>query len=367
MLNIFRFFYIPLICLSIISFSCNNDDDDDDGNEIEEGGILWINCGGSNVDTTTFFVSVNGNDQNNGLSNTSAFRTIAKALSSVRPGGKVKITEGTYSECIGIELCGSANSSITIEGDSGLTILDGYNQKTMAFFCTACNNLIFSNLKIQNYTDIGLGVELSSNIEIENLEIYHNGTAVQLKEWELEGYGIHVETSQNVEIMNNIVYENGPDPQIIPAYMMGTGINTYGNTNVVIRNNKSYRNTGGGILVEDSFDVVVEDNDVYENDLDASIDGWWDGGLWLDGGGNVIVRNNNFHDNLGPGIEVSDEDKQSPKGYILENNLSNNNYYGIFIWNFGTNDWPDSTIIKNINNDFSGNSVKDVWIVDWFK
>ena len=81
----------------------------------------------------------------------------------------------------------------------------------------------------------------------------------------------------------------------------------------------------------------------------------------------MIVRNNNFHDNLGPGIEISDEDKQQPLAYILENNLSNNNYYGIFIWNFGSNNWPDTTILKNINNDFSGNSIQDIWIVDWFK
>jgi len=31
---------------------------------------------------------------------------------------------------------------------------------------------------------------------------------------------------------------------------------------------------------------------------------------------------------------------QNPYGYILENNVSTNNYYGIFIWEFGTNDWP---------------------------
>ena len=238
-------------CFSVLMFSCNNDDEDDE-NELEEGEILWINCGGGNLDTTTYFVSVMGDDQNNGLSRTYAFRTIAKAISNVRPGGKVKITSGTYSECLGLELCGLASEAITIEGDSGLTILDGFNQKTMAFFCTACNNFVFSDLKIQNYTDIGIGVEFSSNIILKNLEIYHNGTAVQLRDWEIEGYGIHVETKTNAEIMNNVVYEIGPDPQIIPSFIMGTGINTYSNTNVKIHDNKSFRNTGGGILVEDS-------------------------------------------------------------------------------------------------------------------
>lgn len=109
-----------------------------------------------------------------------------------------------------------------------------------------------------------------------------------------------------------------------------------------------------------------ENNEAYGNDLDASVDEWWDGALWLDGGKNVIIRNNYFHDNLGPGIEISDEDFQNPTGYVLENNRSINNYYGIFIWNFGTNDWPDESIIKRSGNDFSENSIKDVWIIDWY-
>lgn len=60
---------------------------------------------------------------------------------------------------------------------------------------------------------------------------------------------------------------------------MGTGINTFGNRNLVIADNSSFRNIGRGILVEDSWEVVVERNQIYEN-------------------------------NLGPGLEVSNEDNQ---------------------------------------------------------
>jgi len=199
-----------------------------------------------------------------------------------------------------------------------------------------------------------------------DLIISENGHAVQLKDWEIEGYGIHVEDSKNINISDNLVYRNGPDPQIFPSFLMGTGINTYNNEDVLISNNVSYNNIGGGYLVEDSYKVIFENNEAYGNDLDATVEEWWDGALWLDGGGDVIVRNNYFHDNFGPGIEISDEDFQDPKGYVLENNRSNNNYYGIFIWNFGTKDWPDSTIIKRSGNDFSGNSVENIWIVDWY-
>jgi len=183
---------------------------------------------------------------------------------------------------------------------------------------------------------------------------------VQLKSWEIEGYGIQVEDSKNVLVEDNDVFRNGPDPQIFPDYMMGAGIDTFGNHNCTIRNNHSHDNIGGGILVEDSFDVLVEGNRVDGNDLDVSADEWWDGGLWLDGGARVTIRDNIFFNNKGPGIEISDEDKQHPVGYVLQNNKSYQNYYGIFIWNFGTNDWPASNIISSSGNSFTDNSRKDV-------
>lgn len=360
-------YYILLLCLLITPiYSCNKDDEEDENGE--DNGITWVSCGGSTIDITTYYVSTAGNDANDGKSLASAFRNISKAFTVIRPGGKILIAPGIYFESIGLQSCGTGNKSplIHVEGYQGQAVMDGQNKKPIGIFGEGCYNMLFSNIKFQNYTDIGIGFEKSGHLVLQNLEVLENGHNVQLTDWELEGYGIHVETSTNVDISDNVVYRNGPDPQKFPDYLMGTGINTFGNSHVNISNNISYRNIGGGILVEDSYHVVVENNEVYENDLDATVDGWWDGGLWLDGGGNVIVKNNNFHHNLGPGIEVSDEDLQYPKGYVLENNKSNNNYYGIFIWNFGTTSWPDTSIIKNINNDFSGNSIKDVWIEAWF-
>ena len=94
-------------------------------------------------------------------------------------------------------------------------------------------------------------------------------------------------------------------------------------------------------------------------------DGWWDGGLWIDGGHDITARNNIFHDNLGPGIEVSNEDNQEVYGYVLENNISTGNYFGIYIWNFGTNDFPDKSILKMVGNTFENNTQQDIMITDW--
>ena len=356
------FFTLCIINLFFTQTAYDKNDDDLDN----KSGIFWIECSGTEKDETIYYVSNSGNDDNNGLSESAAFKTIAKALSTVKPGGIVRILPGIYNESIGVQSCGSLSSAITIEGHNGIPTLDGENKETIGLYFENSDNYIIKNLKIINYTDIGIGFSTGSNLVLTDLEIAENEHTVQLKDWELEGYGIDVDYSGNIQISNCKVYRNGPEPQIIPDYIMGTGINTYGNTNVRINNNKSYNNIGGGILVEDSYDVIIEENEVYGNDLDATVDEWWDGGLWLDGGANVIVQNNNFHDNKGPGIEISDEDKQNPTGYELINNISTANYFGIFIWNFGTNDWPDESVIKKSGNDFTGNSRQDVWIVDWY-
>ena len=49
-------------------------------------------------------------------------------------------------------------------------------------------------------------------------------------------------------------------------------------------------------------------NRIYGNDLDVSADEWWDAGIWVDGGADVPLVRNTIQDNLGPGIEISDED-----------------------------------------------------------
>jgi len=333
---------------------------------IGEPDLNWITPAGNQVDSTIYYVGPNGDDAQDGLTESTAFRTIGKALSKVRPGGTIRILPGTYRESLAMRNVGITAATIRIEGYNGIPVLDGAQAAPMGLYFEKATNLQIVNLMVKDFTDIGVGFSQSSQVLLQSLEIEHNGTAVQLKSWEIEGYGIHVENSEYVYIMDNTAHDNGPDPQVFPDYLMGTGINTFGNNHVSILGNECYGNTGGGILVEDSYNVLVESNDIHDNDLDASVDQWWDGGIWVDGGGLVTVRNNQFHDNLGPGIEISDEDFQNPKGYVLEGNISTNNYYGIFIWNFGTNTWPDSTIIKNINNQFTGNSIKDVWIVDWY-
>ncbi|OVE78595.1 hypothetical protein BVY01_05040 [bacterium I07] len=355
------------ILLYIILFAVSCDLNKDENGIVKEDGMTWVETGKGEGDSTAYYVSPSGNDNSAGTRSDRPLRTLVRAFQSVRPGGTIHVMPGTYVESIAINNGGGSSAFITVKGYEGIPVLDGKNELPAGIYCSSCTHFIFENLKIKNYTDFGIGASLSSHITFRKLQVEENGHKVQLLDWELEGYGIHVDDSHHIVIDNNDVYRNGPEPQVIPDRIMGTGINTFNIMNAEITSNRSHHNIGGGILVEDSRHVLVENNEIYSNDLDATVDEWWDGGIWLDGGGDVTIRNNVFRDNLGPGIQISDEDRQSPTGYILENNDSHSNYYGIFIWNFGTTGWPDSTILRRKGNRIENNTKEDIWIVNWME
>ena len=110
---------------------------------------------------------------------------------------------------------------------------------------------------------------------------------------------------------------------------------------------------------------AIRANTIEANDLDASADGWWDAGIWVDGGHDVTIRNNTIRNNLGPGIEVSDADLQyykypdATRGHIVTDNTISGNYWALYTYNFGRCPLPPGEILiwKNntsTNNGFSG-------------
>lgn len=357
MLRTTHYLFTALLAASILS--CQKSTDSLTGEEQ----INWVIPADNSVDSTIYYVSVNGSDKNSGLDSAHALKTIAQALSQVKPGGTIRILPGTYNESLGISGLGSTFAQTIITGWQGIPVLTGNQQLPIALVCEQCSGIVLRQMHVEGYTDAGLLITQSQNITIKELEVAENGHAAQLTDWELEGYGIHVDGSKQVVIRDNELYNNGPSPQIAPDRLMGTAINTYGNTDVQIINNRAHNNIGAGILVEDSYQVRIDSNELYENNLDATAANWWDGALWIDGGANISASYNQMHDNLGPGIQISDEDRQNPANYTLTGNLCTGNYYGIYIWNFGSTNWP--ACITRSNNHFSNNSRQNIWIVDW--
>ncbi|MCJ7552160.1 MAG: right-handed parallel beta-helix repeat-containing protein [Anaerolineae bacterium] len=290
--------------------------------------------------------------------------SLTEALEEVLPGDTYLLTPGIYNERIELSTVGG-NEPITIRGEGEGAILDGQRELEMGFWCRNCTTFIVENLEIRNYTGMGIGFEGCQSLRIGNLTVHSNGFAAQLRSWEIEGYGIQIDECSGVVVEENLVYENGPNPKTSRT-PMGTGIDVFGCSGCRIINNEVYSNIGV-MLVEDSVNVLVEGNEIYGNDVDATdVSDWWDAGLWVDGGYDITIRGNTFRDNLGPGIQISNEDDQEIYGYVVEDNIITGNYFGLYVWGFGSDDLPPENVLRLEGNAISGNRDFDSWVkVGW--
>ncbi len=343
-----------------------------DGNLV---GIIFKNgveCLGEEAQplpSDVIYVSPEGDDTQPGTRDL-PLGTLSTALCNLRPGQTLEIFPGEYHESVILGAFGDSSKPIIIrahtEGASH-PILDGESTRTMGMALVESTNIIIQGLEFRNYTDEGLLILDGSGISILNNSFTANGRASIDPDHDGEGFGVNVLGAENILVEGNLVMDNGPNQARREAYTLGTGINTFGNHNVIIRDNTVYNTIGGGILIEDSFDVLVENNRIERNELDAN-GGYWDGGIWVDGGHNITLRNNQIADNHGPGIVLSDEDVQYPGesfGYIVEENVLSGNIVGISIWNWGQCPIEDEKIIRLNDNRFSGNEEGDTWCVEW--
>lgn len=280
----------------------------------------------------------------------------------------IKVMQGTYNESVIMYGFGDNSSPITISGDTsngGKPTMDGGGSLTMGIGIVESRNIIIENLKFINYTDEGVLVGFSSKITLKTSEFTANGRASIEPDYDGEGFGIQVSDSSSITIEASTFINNGPGAERRANNIMGTGIDTFEMKNSVIRGNTSSKNIGGGVLVEDGENVLVENNLIEQNDLDVSQDGWWDAGIWVDGGKNITVRGNTIKDNLGPGIEVSDEDLNYPTGYVVENNSITGNYFSLYTFNFGVCPRPASDILLWQNNSVVNNSYSGELLDEW--
>lgn len=311
-------------------------------------------------DGADWYVSPTGDDRATGDHPEFALRTIGRAFELVGPGETIFVLPGEYSEMIDISGLGNPDLPIVLSGVPGESILDGRGELPTAIWCEECWGITLENLVVRDYTDAGVVFLYAEGIRLLDLGVEGNGFDPQVAEWEFEGYGIEVESSSEVWIEGNQVIGNGPNPKRL-GRLMGSSINVYACHRCVIRENLISRNTGG-MVVEDSVDVLVEDNLIFENDLDATAERWWDGAIWLDGGRDVTLRGNLIRDNLGPGLQISDEELAGPTGYVLEDNLVTGNLIGLHLWNFGTWELPGEPTLRAEGNLIRENELIDVSI-----
>jgi len=314
------------------------------------------------------YLSLEGNDSNPGTES-APLATLAYALCNLTPGQTLNIAPGIYRESVIMGAFGDSTEPIVIRANpevEGRVILEGESTRSIGIALVESTNITVEGLEFQNFLDEGLLILTGSDFVIRDNKFSANGRASIDPDHFEEGYGVNVLGASDVLIEGNEAADNGPNQERWEKFALGTGINTYGNQDVVIRDNYIHDTIGGGILVEDSENVLVENNRIENNQLDANGD-YWDGGIWVDGGANITLRGNIITDNNGPGIVLSDEDVQYPGasfGYVLEGNQISGNLVGISMWNWGMCPVEESIILLK-DNQLDGNDDGETWCVDW--
>ncbi|WP_309609108.1 right-handed parallel beta-helix repeat-containing protein [Flavobacterium sp.] len=320
----------------------------------------------------------NGLDTNSGLSLAASYKTIQKAASTAQAGSTIFIKAGTYNENLIINISGTATNPIIFRNyNSDLVYIDGTGTSTAngtaMLQINGASHLEFRNLTIQNllcqdangilvFTNPSIGctnlkfiniaihdikwtplsttvpttndnahpflvygsgntqASAITNILVEGCNIYNNVT----------GFSENLTHSGNVDgfvVQNNLVHDNN-----------NIGIECEGNygasatpsldhaRNGFVRNNKCYNNTcpystAAGIYVDGGWDIVVEQNESYNNSYGVEI-GCEENGTTR----NIMVKNNIFYNNRDSGVYLGGYDIGTT-GQVLNTIIRNNSFF----------------------------------------
>lgn len=328
--------------------------------------IILIFCVLSNFcfGQTNYYVAVTGNNTNSG-SLASPWKTIQYGLNQLPANGILNVFPGTYLEKITI-----SKSNITLKNYSTtLPVIDAAGITTQNAIIAINNksNVIIDGIELQNNiqnTAQGILVEGSGdNIIIKNCKIHdiHFSSNVNAAVNEnVNAQGIIVFGTNGTTAITNLKIQNNELYNCRLGYSEGIAVN--GNVNgFEVTNNNVHNLTNIGIDIighEGTCPTPANDqarNGLVKNNIahDCIAAYSTSGGIYIDGGKNIIVENNTSYHN-GYGIEVGCEKiGQTTDGIIIRNNVFYDNQ--ICAAAIGGFDYPSGSG-KVINSSFRNNT-----------
>jgi parallel beta-helix repeat protein len=264
--------------------------------------VLILN-GFFRINSTTFYVSENGNNSNNGLTPQTAFETLQHAADIVTSGDSVLVFEGNY---VGFDIRanGTQNSLIVFKAIESNVVIDERN----------------------SVTPDGINIENASWIVIDGFEIFNQPRA-----------GIRAAVSDFVTIKNNYCHNN-----------QRWGIFTGFTDDLTVENNTcSYSTEEHGIYVSNSSDRPIIKNNHSFNNNGCGIH--MNGDISMGGDGiisNAVVEGNILHDNgLGGGSAINMDGVQESE--IFNNLIYNNHATGIAMYQIDGGDASKNNKVYN--------------------
>jgi hypothetical protein len=313
---------------------------------------------------TTYYVSTSGSDANNGTSQSTPWKTIAKVNAATLTAGSSVLFNGgqTFSGSLTITASGTSASWITVSSygtgkakinagtGNGIYIHDaGYVAVTNLVVYGGWNSTSQSGNSgagVWFLNDL-TGAQQLGSIKLDQSEVYgfqSGGVLVggQPSDGTASGYS-------QVYVTNSLVHDNGKFGVCVYGTTQAAGSTAYNFPYVYVGYNKVYNNlgvssfttnhSGDGILVGEVSGGTLEHNVTYNN-------GWKNGcstagpcGLWAWDSTNLVFQYNESYGNGTP-TGYADGDGFDLDGgvtnSVVQYNYSHGNYgAGFLLWEYG--------------------------------
>lgn len=236
---------------------------------------------------TTYYVRKSGNDDNNGLSSTTAFATIGKAASVMIAGDTARVGAGVYNETVAPAQSGGTSTPISYiadrngfyTGDKGAAALDGQNSLCRAFDLSSGRNfLVIDGFEATNYRSCSSEDAAFHFTGGNTNNIYRNLVARDTKR---DGFAIG--GSDNT-LENCLAHDIGDD-----------GLEIKGDNNTV--RNCTFTEPSGFALKSDTSQTNLYENNIFDGGIGPNISNFIPSTFynndWV--GGSVLSGNNNIY------------------------------------------------------------------------
>jgi hypothetical protein len=367
--------YILLLSVLFFTFSCKKDSsenpkEDTPANEALAAGQVYYVDGAQ------------GNNQNDGRTLATAWKTIQKSFDAAVAGSTVMIKGGTYYEQLTVRVSGTAGNPVTFTSyNNEQVIIDGSKNAGTTIITIADKKfLTFSNLTVQNITKnnaVGILVSASKNGGVSDLTFQK--VALKKINW-TSSASTKPNSSQNSQpfiafgygatqanAITNLVIDSCEFANNITGYSESLSLD--GNIDgFTITNNKVHDNSNIGIAAIGHYGVssnsqldqarngLIRGNLCFNNKASYATSA----GIYVDGGKDIKIDRNITYQN-GYGIEIGHEENGTASNITVTNNLIYlNEVTGLAIGGYdtGTSGQVINSVIRN-NSFFKNNTNND--------
>jgi PKD repeat protein len=259
----------------------------------------------------TYYVSPSGNDANNGLSTSAAWKNPSYAASKAVAGDTIYLMNGIwYDQHLVFNKQGTSTAPINVKAYSGTPTLDGVDKTGIGIKIYSSSWINIEGIKVKNY-QYGYWASSSNNLKLTKCE-FSNIALDGITTWNDVDY----------MIIDSVTVKNTGDHGIHLWNQNSPTRSQY----ITIKN--SFVSNAPHNLIDihtNVTDVVVENNEIFYT-IDYT--GRKDVGVYLHNGNtdNIVIKNNYFHDIVRP-VEILNSNNVQ----VINNTFRNINGRAIFL------------------------------------